>query len=97
MRKHQGRVDYLHVKSVDPAVLAEARREGLPFAAAVARGVFCELDRGAVDFAGFGELLRAAQFQGFVVVEQDMYPAPPEKPLPIARANRDYLRRLGWG
>ncbi len=97
MRKHQGRVDYLHIKSVDPVVLAVARREGLPFAAAVARGAFCELDRGAVDFSGFGALLQEAQFQGFVVVEQDMYPAPPDKPLPIARANREYLRRLGWG
>ncbi len=97
MRKHESRLDYLHVKSVDPAVLAEARRDGLPFAAAVARGVFCELDRGAIDFSGFGELLREVDFQGFVVVEQDMYPAPPDKPLPIARANRDYLRRLGWG
>ena len=97
MRKHQDRVDYLHVKSVDPAVLAEARRAALPFSAAVARGAFCELDRGAIDFPRFGELLREADFQGFVVVEQDMYPAPPEKPLPIARANRDYLRQLGWG
>ncbi len=97
MRRHQGRIDYLHVKSVDPVVLAQARRETLPFAAAVARGAFCELDRGAVDFSGFGELLRQAAFEGFVVVEQDMYPAPADKPLPIARANRDYLRRLGWG
>ncbi len=97
MRRHQARVDYLHVKSVDPAVLAQARRDGLPFAAAVARGAFCELDRGAVDFSAFGDLLREVDFRGFVVVEQDMYPAPPDKPLPIARANRDYLRRLGWG
>jgi inosose dehydratase len=97
MRRHHDRVDYLHIKSVDPAVLAEARRESLPFPAAVARGVFCELDRGAIDFAVFGDLLREVDFQGFAVVEQDMYPAPPDKPLPIARANRDYLRRLGWG
>jgi inosose dehydratase len=97
MQKHQGRVDYLHIKSVDPVLLEQARREALPFAAAVGRGAFCELDRGAIDFLAFGELLRDVGFHGFVVVEQDMYPAPPDKPLPIARANRDYLRRLGWG
>jgi inosose dehydratase len=57
----------------------------------------CELERGAVDVQAFGEILRQVGFAGFVVVEQDMYPAPPEQPLPIARANRDYLRRLGWG
>jgi inosose dehydratase len=97
MRKHHDRIDYLHVKSVDPVVLEQARRQAWPFAAAVARDVFCELDRGAIDFSAVGELLREVDFQGFVVVEQDMYPAPPDKPLPIARANRDYLRRLGWG
>jgi inosose dehydratase len=97
MRKHHARIDYLHVKSVDPAVLAAARRDALPFPGAVAKGAFCELDRGAIDFPGFGDLLREVGFQGFVVVEQDMYPCPPDKPLPIARANRDYLRRLGWG
>ena len=32
MRRHHDRVGYLHVKSVDPAVLEEARREALPFA-----------------------------------------------------------------
>jgi inosose dehydratase len=97
MRRHHDRIGYLHVKSIDPAVLNRVRREALPFAAAVAEGVMCDLERGAVDFRAFGDLLRAVGFCGFVVVEQDMYPAPPEQPLPIARANRDYLRRLGWG
>ena len=97
MRRHHDRVGYLHVKSVDPVVLEEARREALPFAAAVARGVMCELERGAVDFAAFDRVLREAGFEGFAVVEQDMYPAPRGRPLPIARANREHLRGLGWG
>jgi inosose dehydratase len=97
MREHHGRIDYLHVKSIDPDVLDRARREALPFAQAVARDVMCELERGAVDFGAFDQVLRETDFEGFVVVEQDMYPAPPDKPLPIARANREYLRRLGWG
>ena len=97
MRRHHDRIGYLHVKSVDPAVLDRVRRDRQPFAAAVAEGVMCDLERGAVDFRAFGEILRAVGFAGFVVVEQDMYPAPPDQPMPIARANRDYLRRLGWG
>ncbi|MGH6912939.1 MAG: sugar phosphate isomerase/epimerase family protein, partial [Geminicoccales bacterium] len=102
MRRHHNRVGYLHVKSVDPTVLEKARREELPFAAAVAQGVMCELERGAVDFRAvdfraFDEVLREVGFEGFAVVEQDMYPAPQGQPLPIARANREYLRRLGWG
>jgi inosose dehydratase len=97
IRKHHRRVDYLHIKSIDPDVLNRARAEALPFAQAVARDVMCELERGAVDFRAFDKVLREVGFEGFAVVEQDMYPAPPGKPLPIAKANRDYLRRLGWG
>jgi inosose dehydratase len=97
MREHHQRVDYLHVKSIDPDVLDRSRREALPFPKAVARDMMCGLERGAVDFRAFVGVLREVGFEGFVVVEQDMYPAPPDKPLPIAKANRDYLRRLGWG
>ena len=31
------------------------------------------------------------------IVEQDMYPAPFDKPLPIARRTREYLRGIGIG
>jgi inosose dehydratase len=97
MREHHERIDYLHIKSIDPDVLDRGRREGLPFSQAVARDVMCGLERGAVDFRAFDKVLREVGFEGFAVVEQDMYPAPRDKPLPIAQANRDYLRRLGWG
>ena len=30
-------------------------------------------------------------------VEQDMYPAPFDKPLPIAKRNRAYLKQMGFG
>jgi inosose dehydratase len=36
-------------------------------------------------------------FDGWGIVEQDMYPAPFEKPLPIARRNREFLRTHGIG
>lgn len=36
------RIGYLHLKQVDPAVLAGVRAGGVPFGPAVARGVMCE-------------------------------------------------------
>ena len=33
----------------------------------------------------------------FAIVEQDMYPAPFDKPLPIARRNREFLRQREIG
>lgn len=97
MRRHHRRIPYLHLKSVDPAVQARVQGEDLPFATAVAEGVFCEPSHGAVDFLAFRDLLREIGYDGFATVEQDMYPAPFDKPLPIARRTREYLREIGIG
>jgi len=42
-------------------------------------------------------MLEEIEFEGFVIVEQDMHPAPFDNPLPIARRNREYLREIGIG
>ena len=60
-------------------------------------GVFCELSRGKVDYLAFKQMLEEIQFEGFAIVEQDMYPAPFDQPLPIAKRNRRYLREIGIG
>ncbi len=71
--------------------------ERIPFAIAVGGDMFCEPSRGAVDFAAFRDALREVNYDGWAVVEQDMYPAPFDKPLPIARRTREYLRNIGIG
>ena len=53
--------------------------------------------------AGVPELepvLAAAQGLGvelFAIVEQDMYPCPPDQPFPIAKRTYDYLMTCGGG
>jgi inosose dehydratase len=89
------RIGYLHLKQVDPQILAAVRAEELPFGPAVARGVMCEPPSGE---PALEPVLDAAQQLGvelFAIVEQDMYPCPPDHPLPIARRTRQYLRRCG--
>jgi len=97
MRRHHARTPYLHLKSVDPEKQRWVEREGVPFARAVASDMFCEPDHGAVDFIAFRDLLGEIGYAGFAIVEQDMYPAPFDKPLPIARRTREYLRQIGIG
>ena len=48
-------------------------------------------------FSCVRDALRESNFSGFAVVEQDMYPAPFDKPLPLGKRNRDYLRQIGIG
>ncbi|GGR85166.1 MULTISPECIES: sugar phosphate isomerase/epimerase family protein [Streptomyces] len=89
------RIGYLHLKQVDPDVLAEVVAQGLPFGPAVRRGVMCEPPSGVPDLA---PVLRAAQGLGvdlFAIVEQDMYPCEPDRPLPIAVRTRRFLRSCG--
>ncbi|MFE1313067.1 sugar phosphate isomerase/epimerase family protein [Streptomyces sp. NPDC058755] len=89
------RIGYLHLKQVDPAILAEVVANEVPFGPAVQRGVMCEPPSGV---PALGPVLEAAQRLGvelFAIVEQDMYPCEPDKPLPIAVRTRRFLRSCG--
>lgn len=97
MRKHHRRIPYLHLKSVDRAVRERVMTGNIGFAEAVGQGMFVEPSKGVVDFAAFRDLLREIDYRGFGIVEQDMFPAPFDKPLPIAKRTRAYLRELGLG
>jgi inosose dehydratase len=97
MRKYHARIPYLHLKSVDSQVLVKIRSEDIPFAKAVAMNVMCEPSEGAVDILAFRDLLLEIDYSGFAIVEQDMYPAPFDRPLPIAARTRAYLQEIGMG
>lgn len=97
MRRHHQRIPYLHLKSVDGEVQRRVEAENIPFAIAVGMDVFCEPSKGAVDFPDFRDVLREINYTGWAIVEQDMYPAPLDKPLPIAKRTRAYLREIGIG
>ena len=97
MRKHHRRIPYLHVKNVDASVTKEVEEKGLGMVDAVAMGAFVEPGEGIVDFKAFLGTLHDVAYTGIVMVEQDMYPVPFDKPLPIAKRTRKYLRDLGYG
>ncbi|MGW7515977.1 sugar phosphate isomerase/epimerase family protein [Streptomyces sp. NPDC054796] len=89
------RIGYLHLKQVDPDILAEVVRDGIPFGPAVKKGVMCEPPLGV---PAMEPVLSAAQGLGvdlFAIVEQDMYPCPPDRPRPIAERTRRFLRTCG--
>jgi len=96
-RRHHDRIRYLHLKSVDRDMQRRVQTEKIPFAIAVGMDLFCEPSVGAVDFCAFRDVLRESNYDGWATVEQDMYPAPFDKPLPIAKRTREYLRSIGIG
>lgn len=96
-RRHHRRIGYLHLKSVDLKTRKKVEEEGIPFAVAVGMDLFCEPSVGVVDFSAFRDALQEVNYDGWAIVEQDMYPAPSDKPLPIATRTRNYLRAIGIG
>jgi inosose dehydratase len=97
MRRRHDRIPYLHIKTVDGERLRQAHERDLSFPEAVAAGVFCEPDVGVIDFPAFTGLLGELGFDGYAIVEHDLYPCAFDVPLPIATRTRQYLGRIGLG
>ncbi|GIM86685.1 sugar phosphate isomerase/epimerase family protein [Salinispora arenicola] len=89
------RVGYLHLKEVDPQVLADVTATDAPFEVAVARGVMCEPPGGTPSIKQVVAAARRLDTDMFAIVEQDMYPCPADKPFPIAERTRQLLRSYG--
>ena len=95
--RYPERIGYVHIKQMDPAIVAKADREGLAFGQAVAMGASCEPPAGVPDVESVTKALLELDEDLFVVVEQDMYPVDFDKPKPIAQRTYNYLRSVGIG
>lgn len=89
VQRHHDRIGYLHLKDVDPAVLARAQERRLGFLGALREFVFCELGQGLVDVPTVIGTLVDHGYRGWIVVEQD---TTSRDSTDTARANRAFLR-----
>lgn len=98
VREYHELVRHVHLKDCRTAVLDEVAREGLGMEAALVRGAFVELGEGD---SGVGDViaqLRAVDYRGWLVVEQDrfLFATDTLETLRAAQGrNRDYLRSFG--
>jgi inosose dehydratase len=93
------RVAHVHLKDVRPPVIAHTRESNASFLNAVLEGAFTVPGDGVIDFAGVLACLKAAQYEGWVVVEAEQDPAKAH-PLTYAQmAHRNisaYLNGMGY-
>lgn len=87
-RTYGDRVRHVHLKDVDAGRLRTLRATGATFEDGLRQYVFPTLGTGAVRFEDVLSALREAGYRGYLVVEQDTQPLPPEE---AARRNRQYL------
>jgi inosose dehydratase len=95
IKKYPTRIGYVHIKQMDPAIVAKAEADDLAFGQAVAMGASCEPPHGLPDIPSVLEALNALDAELYVVVEQDMYPTDFDRPKPIADRTRTYLNQAG--
>ncbi|GAB2886656.1 sugar phosphate isomerase/epimerase [Streptomyces deserti] len=95
IRRFGERVGYVHIKQMDPTVLAQVAAENLSFGEAVRRGVCVTPPAGVPDPNDVVAELARLDAELFVIVEQDLYPCAPDVPLPIAVRTREHLAGCG--
>ena len=83
----------VHIKDINPQVLARGVAEGWEYGQFSDAGIFAELGEGCVDFPAIFAILRDAGYQGWVIVETDRTTKP--SALESAKISRAYLHGLG--
>jgi inosose dehydratase len=74
MKRHIGRISYMHFKDIDPVVKAAVIANRTGFYDACGQGIFCNLGQGDVDFPAVRQILLDHGFEGWCTVEQDCDP-----------------------
>jgi inosose dehydratase len=70
-RIYAERIGHLHLKDVDPALLARVRGCEVPFEQVWGEGLFCPVGEGMVDVRAVLALPQLKGFDGWIVLEQD--------------------------
>jgi len=96
-RKYPERIEYVHIKAMDPDVVKKAHDEDWPFVKANLSGCSVAPPAGLPDMHDLIETLADLDKELYVICEQDMYGCAKDYPLPNAIATREYLASLGLG
>jgi inosose dehydratase len=98
IRRYGERVTHVHLKDVDPEVLAGLRAGTIPdFGAAIQARLFTELGAGVIDLDGILVALGEVRYPGWLMVEQDSGWAPPAESAAIGRRVLAAALRQRWG
>lgn len=96
LRKHAARLDYVHFKDIDAAILTQVLSEHIAFFAACARGVMCPIGRGVVDYQGVRQTLLDIGYNGYITVEQERDPRNASSSLIDVLESRVFLQSAGF-
>ncbi|MDA3948486.1 MAG: TIM barrel protein [Spirochaeta sp.] len=88
------RIRHVHFKGFSQEIADRSRAENWDAVQSYKNGVFSELATADIDFPPIAEFLKKQNYDGWIVVEQDVLPGM-GRPKESAQRNRDYLREIG--
>jgi len=98
LREHADRIAHLHLKSAHINRLQALIADGSPVEAIWEKRIFCALGEGDLDMPGMSQAIKEVGYDGWIVVEQDIFPDATS--LVSAQEdqirNRNELRSLGY-
>lgn len=104
MQRFGSRTRFLHIKNVKGSIKLPVIEKRVSNFESLEIGIYTELSKGEIDFAVFKHVLDLWHYDGYAIIEQDVYPidltAPagvPENPLMVQKRNGEYLESIGFG
>lgn len=94
LKKYSIRIWHVHFKDCDENISLKSRQNNWDYFRSVKEGVFCELGKGSVDFKTITNELTKMNFNGWIVVEQDVLPGM-GNPKECSFRNRNFIKSLG--
>jgi inosose dehydratase len=89
--KYPDRIGYVHLKQVNPTIVAQVLDKNIPWAEAVRMGAMAEPPLGVPEMPAVLDALGALNRDITGIIEHDLYPCAPDIPLPIAKRTKAYL------
>ena len=96
VNEYHDRLAHIHLKDIDPIKKKLVVSEGIQFYTACADNLFCQMGEGEVEFNLLRQLLQRIEFDGWCTVEQDCAPDAKTSKVQVARANRAFLKSVGF-
>lgn len=92
--KFSDRINHVHFKDWDQKISEKSAENEWDYFESVGNGIFCELGKGSIDFEAVLKELRRQNYDGWIVVEQDILPGM-GSPKESAKRNREFLESIG--
>lgn len=94
LKKFSDRILHVHFKDWSQPISNKSAKNEWDYFESVRNGIFCELGEGAIDFEAILAELQSQNYDGWIVVEQDILPGM-GSPKESALRNRQYLKSIG--